>query len=57
MENKIEIRTFAKECEKCEFGRVVEREVFINDKTIIHRHFDCNFKEICKYYAERGVVK
>ena len=55
MENKIEIRTFDKECEKCKFGRVVEREVFINDKTTIHRHFDCNFKYICKYYAERQV--
>ena len=55
MENKIEIRTFAKECEKCEFGRVVERELFVDDKTKIIRHFNCKFKEKCKHYAERQV--
>lgn len=57
MENKIEICTFTKECVNCRFGTIEERELFVNAETVLSRHFDCNFKYICKYYAERGVVK
>ena len=55
MENKIEIYTFAKECVNCRFGTIRENELFVNAETLLSRHFECEFKEKCKHYAERQV--